>query len=452
MLGLSSKWQLDNPKVSLTIFFITWEVLLVIIALTSPSPGYDTSTTLLTEPRVPRQDGEHADGTILHVLASKLTRWDAIYFANAGHRGALFEQEWAFGWGYAKTIGITSRVLFAAQSGVVETAVAGILISNIAHLLSVLVLYQTSKLVGSKPSSRETQVFAFISASLHIISPAGLFLSAPYAESSFSFLNFVGFHLYASSLQAHHGGRSGQRDVLVMASGIAFGLATTLRSNGLLSGLLFFYDILSSCFTVLEDVQSRTVVSGLRRIIVLVIAGLVTAVGSVFPQCLAYKEYCHKIKPEHQALWNVGLFRYWTLSNAPLFILATPMLLLLTVSALGFLPLRSTPSSSTDRKSEPASPPGDRDWLSAVGVDVARHLAIPQLLLALLAFTTYHVQIVTRISSGYPLWYWWLASKITANGGFQLAGCRIGMKAVVMWMVIYACLQAGLFAAFLPPA
>lgn len=128
------------------------------------------------------------------------------------------------------------------------------------------------------------------------------------------------------------------------------------------------------------------------------------------------------------------------------------MLLILGASALKFLPSSKMPSSGTGGKSPPVSERREHGWLSPVGVEVARRFAVPQLALALLAVTSYHVQIVTRISSGYPLWYWWLASKIIAGYDIKLAGCSIGVKVVVMWMVIYACLQAGLFAAFLPPA
>ncbi|RJE25289.1 hypothetical protein PHISCL_02378 [Aspergillus sclerotialis] len=29
-----------------------------------------------------------------------------------------------------------------------------------------------------------------------------------------------------------------------------------------------------------------------------------------------------------------------------------------------------------------------------------------------MAFTSYHVQIINRISSGYPVWYWYIASQL----------------------------------------
>lgn len=83
-----------------------------------------------------------------------------------------------------------------------------------------------------------------------------------------------------------------------------------------------------------------------------------------------------------------------------------------------------------------------------------RSFAASQFLLALLAFTSYHVQIITRLSSAYPVWYWWLASKIvgrsSANGSSEKS--RQWSVGLVRWMVVYAVVQGGLFASFLPPA
>jgi phosphatidylinositol glycan class V len=75
-----------------------------------------------------------------------------------------------------------------------------------------------------------------------------------------------------------------------------------------------------------------------------------------------------------------------------------------------------------------------------------RSMALAQLILTALAITTYHIQIITRISSGYPLWYWWLASVLSHN-----KTANIG-KNVVVFMVMYASVQGALFASFLPPA
>lgn len=71
----------------------------------------------------------------------------------------------------------------------------------------------------------------------------------------------------------------------------------------------------------------------------------------------------------------------------------------------------------------------------------AYYLALPQLLLAILAFSTYHVQIISRIASGYPYWYIWMAMQKGSS-----------VKTAVRWMVLYALIQGGLYASFLPPA
>lgn len=77
---------------------------------------------------------------------------------------------------------------------------------------------------------------------------------------------------------------------------------------------------------------------------------------------------------------------------------------------------------------------------------VLRSAATAQVLLAFLALTSYHVQIITRLSSGYPLWYLWLARRLfdpeTSAGG----------RGIVKFMVMYAAIQGVLFASFLPPA
>lgn len=75
-----------------------------------------------------------------------------------------------------------------------------------------------------------------------------------------------------------------------------------------------------------------------------------------------------------------------------------------------------------------------------------RALAAGQVVVAILAITNYHVQIITRISSGYPVWYWWVASCL-----MDKKRQRLGW-AMAMFMMLYGGIQGGLFASFLPPA
>jgi phosphatidylinositol glycan class V len=79
-----------------------------------------------------------------------------------------------------------------------------------------------------------------------------------------------------------------------------------------------------------------------------------------------------------------------------------------------------------------------------VRVQILRNLAVSQLLLTLITFTTAHVQIITRLSSAYPVWLWYAANSL--GKGDALPGI------ITKFMVMYAAVQGGLFASFLPPA
>lgn len=134
-------------------------------------------------------------------------------------------------------------------------------------------------------------------------------------------------------------------------------------------------------------------------------------------------------------LWtrNVGFLRYWTVSNVPLFLLAAPLIALLCRSSLWAM-------SASEHAHAPDHP----------GSMLVR-LGIPQGLLAVMALTSYHVQIINRISSGYPLWYWYLASGAVDSLSSPKANHRV-LTTAVQAMVGYALIQGVLYGSFLPPA
>jgi phosphatidylinositol glycan class V len=101
--------------------FFAWKLFLLLVALASPGRGYDTSTSLVLHAAPQHlqhlQSAKHktdltTEGSplpsALHYLATKLTRWDAIYFTQAAARGYRFEQEWAFGWGLTRLIALVT--------------------------------------------------------------------------------------------------------------------------------------------------------------------------------------------------------------------------------------------------------------------------------------------------------------------------------------------------------
>lgn len=166
-------------------------------------------------------------------------------------------------------------------------AYLGVAIAHGCHLGSVLILFYLSECISSSKSGRVHKDFALLAAAFHIISPAGMFLSAPYAEGPFALFNFLGFYLYIKARRKHEKASGGS--LLMLASALAFGLATTLRSNGLLSGSLFVYDAISEVYYLVKGYDKR---SGLRRLCATIMAGSVMALGMLVPQYIAYVEYC----------------------------------------------------------------------------------------------------------------------------------------------------------------
>lgn len=109
LMSLNQHGTPERPRTSLILGFVSWKLLLLTIACTSPYPGYDTSTTLSLPVQKPEIDCQHTLKVALQNLAGKLTKWDAIYFTRIAHRGALFEQEWAFNGGYARLLSVLCR-------------------------------------------------------------------------------------------------------------------------------------------------------------------------------------------------------------------------------------------------------------------------------------------------------------------------------------------------------
>ena len=147
------------------------------------------------------------------------------------------------------------------------------------------------------------------------------------------------------------------------------------------------------------------------------------------------KSLCLLSRPSPDKFRNLGLFKYWTLSNAPLFLLATPVTFILIISGKWALSLDLSRFNSQSI---------DKVEGRSITQQVLWNLAITQLALTAITLTTAHVQIITRISSAYPVWVWYLAISCKEGSAFG--------KRFVSFMVLYGVIQAELFASFLPPA
>jgi hypothetical protein len=148
---------------------------------------------------------------------------------------------------------------------------------------------------------------------------------------------------------------------------------------------------------------------------------------------------------------NVGLFRYWTLPNIPLFVIAAPMLWLLLVSSGTVLcsPLKPLLHGRPVPQHGATSDPTE----TSATAHCVPELALPQFVLAVAAFVSFHVQIVNRLASGYPTWYLMVATWLVDDSATSdYSRPQRQSRWIVRGMVSYALAQGMLFANFLPPA
>ncbi|KAF2830604.1 GPI mannosyltransferase 2 [Ophiobolus disseminans] len=464
-MNTTAKVNKEGHVKQLAVVFCIWKVLLLTLAAFCPGPGYDTSALILLDLSIERHTS-FSQAPLHDRFTLNLFRWDSIYFAKAAKRYKVHEQEWAFSWAYSKFIRFIAQVGTSvdADPQLQRCIVAGIAVSNFCHFLSVLVLYRL--LTISLRSPQRYQI-AYVGAVLHVLTPASLFLSAPYAEALFSLLNLTGMLHYAQSRTiAQDALPNIWEDAYKLSAGVLFGLATLMRSNGLLSGFVLLYDVARY---LPEVVSMRLTAHDLRRIIVTCVSGSFVALGFVWPQYLAYAEFCAPNREPQGRLWcmstvpsiyswvqshywNVGLFRYWTLPNLPLFLMAAPMLWLLLESSA--MVIRS--SFQPPKRGRPVPQPG----VTGVSKTTSRathcfpELVIPQLVLSIAAITSFHVQIVNRISSGYPTWYLMVATWLVHGLSASSSKANLQQKSqwIVRGMIVYAIVQGMLFANFLPPA
>lgn len=171
----------------------------------------------------------------------------------------------------------------------------GVALSHFMHWCSVVLLWGLARRcfdsAGVKDEGKRATA-AFVAAALHIVSPGGVFLSAPYAESFFSGLSMLGYYLYVSAREDSVGFTSGA-GLKLMLSGVVFGCATIVRSNGVLNGIPFLLDAVSHSWMVLNPRTAKAAwVTTITNLVCTVVAGSSIAVGIFAPQFMAYRDYC----------------------------------------------------------------------------------------------------------------------------------------------------------------
>ena len=181
-----------------------------------------------------------------------------------------------------------------------------VLVAHVAHLAAVLTLYRLTLTVFGDGRRKG---YAYVTAILHIFSPAGIFLSAPYAEALCAFLSFAGYLFYAKAVAGGHSDQRLPRNLSRLLSGAAFGLATSVRSNGILNGILFLEDAFVIAITV---VRTGPTVRSIKSLTSTGLGGVLIGAGLVVPQWVAYGQYC-RLDPE----LGTGSTRPWCQETIP---------------------------------------------------------------------------------------------------------------------------------------
>ena len=182
----------------------------------------------------------------------------------------------------------------------------GVALAHLFHWASALVLYDLTRAVfDSRPDPKVGKSgpnLALLSSVLHVLSPAGVFLSAPYAEPFFSLLSFAGYLAYVKGIRTRPIDSVWQAFAWQLLAGVFFGVSATVRGNGLFSGLLFLYDAIESVLKAVGQ-QGALASESLRKTLSAGVSGLVMGVLACLPQVLAYHDFCSSPNPDDRRPW-----------------------------------------------------------------------------------------------------------------------------------------------------
>lgn len=144
---------------------------------------------------------------------------------------------------------------------------------------------------------------AFSAAMLYIVSPGGVFLSAPYTESTFAAINMLGIKLFLLGRDLDGRSQAAGSALATVLGGLVSGLATVVRSNGILNGMFYAWDAFMCLLKASQgDLQ-------LGRLLSLGVGGILIGAGMALPQYQAYLEYC--VQPSE------GATRSWCHNRLP---------------------------------------------------------------------------------------------------------------------------------------
>ena len=407
--------------------------LLALCLLTSSLfPAYDGSTPLFFTSSCTSA----ADRLVIGSL-SPFLRWDALHLLTVARDGYELEKQHAFFPLFPHLVSALSRLPSAVLPLCPSTSLllTATLLNQLLFFLCIPLLYSLVLRLSCPPR------IAFLSTLFFVLSPASVFLLAPYSETLYATLTFAGGLLFASSY--------------LLPSCILFALCAATRSNGALHAV---FPLCDGANVALSWWQQRRRGGGkpaldlapspdccraqwawqslsCRRCGMACRPLLPTATLS--SQCSRCLPTASSLLPSamyaevQQRYWGVGLFCYYSAAQLPNFMLAAPVLLLSVITVSSSL---LSPASAVYLPARPSLCP---------------HILLHSLLL-LLSLTVLHVQVATRFMSGLPSLYIGMA-ELWDREERQAGGKRWTVRrCLLLWCIGYMLIGSALFSLFLP--
>lgn len=312
------------------------------------------------------------DKMIDHLLGGFL-RWDAQYFMHIAKYGYTYENTLAFFPFYPLLVGYLADFVgdIIGRRYLDSILLLTFILVNIyVFKLAALTLYKLTEALFNKK-------IAYDSAVLYCFNPASIFFIAPYTECLFSYLTFLGMFNCLKLYEKYSNPENvfTLKDMLLI---VPTALSTVTRSNGVLNiGFLLYVFI---CLYMKNIKNKQPFWNNFYLVLRYGFAMLMTTLDCLLPfilyQFYCYKKFCENFQVSlpsdvlEQAkknkfilpgnynenkqkwcqnllplaysyvqdhYWDVGFLRYYEVKQIPNFVLATPILSILTFCSVKHL-------------------------------------------------------------------------------------------------------------------
>jgi phosphatidylinositol glycan class V len=335
-------------------------------------------------------------------LLQPFVRWDAVYYFLIARDGYVHEKMHAFYPLYPFLIRLFASMLPFRKD--LSVLLSGILISNLCHLLGFFCLYHLTLQIF------KNKALAHRSAVLFLVQPASYHMTTLFSESSFAALALFGMFCFTKGFD--------------LIAALSFSLSGLTRSNGILLAGFYLYRAIFSFRSM------RNFGKDIMHAMISSFGGILYLYSCYRKYCFSDEkaEWCYRTIPNvyshvQAKYWNVGAFKYYTLSQIPNFLIASPMI------ALSIYGLYSNSNILLFRTKQRLLIPYYFLWLA----------------LFLFSLVFVHIQVINRLFSFLPPVFWTMSQLYRKSNQFQ-------RRVYIIIMGIYYSSIPFMIACFYPPA